>query len=163
MALEVEGSSPFIHPISFQCTSQSDNSTSGAGFQLLPITDLGASPSGKARDFDSRTRRFDPCRPSQYDPLAQSAEHLTFNQGVPRSNRGWITMIITTGGRGGIGRRAGFRFQCRKAYEFESLRPHQRSYAVVAQLVERHLAKVEVASPSLVYRSNLPLAGVTQW
>ena len=37
--------------------------------------------------------------------------------------------------------------------------------AVVAQLVERHLAKVEVASPSLVYRSNIPLkhAGVTQW
>ena len=26
--------------------------------------------------------------------------------------------------------------------------------AVVAQLVERHLAKVEVASPSLVYRSQ---------
>ena len=26
-----------------------------------------------------------------YDPLAQLAEHLTFNQGVPRSNRGWIT------------------------------------------------------------------------
>ena len=55
-------------------------------------------------------------------------------------------------GRGGIGRRARFRFWCRKAYEFESLRPHQ-VYAVVAQLVERHLAKVEVASPSLVYRS----------
>ena len=32
--------------------------------------------------------------------------------------------------------------------------------AVVAQLVERHLAKVEVASPSLVYRLS---AGVTQW
>ena len=29
-----------------------------------------------------------------------------------------------------------------------------RGYAVVAQLVERHLAKVEVASPSLVYRST---------
>ena len=28
-----------------------------------------------------------------------------------------------------------------------------RHHAVVAQLVERHLAKVEVASPSLVYRS----------
>ena len=27
------------------------------------------------------------------DPLAQSVEHLTFNQGVPRSSRGWITMI----------------------------------------------------------------------
>ena len=25
------------------------------------------------------------------DPLAQLAEHLTFNQGVPRSSRGWIT------------------------------------------------------------------------
>ena len=26
-----------------------------------------------------------------YGPLAQLAEHLTFNQGVPRSNRGWLT------------------------------------------------------------------------
>ena len=26
------------------------------------------------------------------EPLAQSAEHLTFNQGVPRSSRGWLTM-----------------------------------------------------------------------
>ena len=26
-----------------------------------------------------------------FDPLAQSVEHLTFNQGVPRSSRGWIT------------------------------------------------------------------------
>jgi hypothetical protein len=25
------------------------------------------------------------------EPLAQSAEHLTFNQGVPRSSRGWLT------------------------------------------------------------------------
>ena len=32
------------------------------------------------------------------------------------------------------------------------LRP-ESGFAVVAQLVERHLAKVEVASPSLVYRS----------
>ena len=31
---------------------------------------------------------------------------------------------------------------------------HSSGSAVVAQLVERHLAKVEVASPSLVYRSN---------
>ena len=46
--------------------------------------------------------------------------------------------------------------------------PRQGSgYAVVAQLVERHLAKVEVASPSLVYRSTISCelshAGVTQW
>ena len=52
------------------------------------------------------------------------------------------------------GRRARFRIWCRKAYEFESLRPHYFKLAVVAQLVERHLAKVEVASPSLVYRSK---------
>ena len=26
-------------------------------------------------------------------PLAQLAEHLTFNQGVPRSSRGWITIF----------------------------------------------------------------------
>ena len=51
----------------------------------------GVSPSGKARDFDSRIRRFESFHPSQYGPLAQSVEHLTFNQVVPRSIRGWIT------------------------------------------------------------------------
>ena len=30
-----------------------------------------------------------------FGPLAQLAEHLTFNQGVPRSSRGWITTQIT--------------------------------------------------------------------
>ena len=34
-----------------------------------------------------------------------------------------------------------------------------RGFAVVAQLVERHLAKVEVASPSLVYRSIRVVVG----
>ena len=34
--------------------------------------------------------RFRPKAP--FDPLAQSVEHLTFNQGVPRSSRGWITI-----------------------------------------------------------------------
>ena len=34
-----------------------------------------------------------------------------------------------------------------------SIPPQGTIHAVVAQLVERHLAKVEVASPSLVYRS----------
>ena len=52
---------------------------------------LGCSQVGKAQDFDSCMRRFEPCHPSQYGPLAQSVEHLTFNQGVPRSSRGWIT------------------------------------------------------------------------
>ena len=35
--------------------------------------------------------------------------------------------------------------------------PSPAPTAVVAQLVERHLAKVEVASPSLVYRSSVHL------
>ena len=29
---------------------------------------------------------------TQYGSLAQLAEHLTFNQGVPGSNPGWITI-----------------------------------------------------------------------
>ena len=54
-------------------------------------------PSGKARDFDSLTRGFESRLPSQRpsgggcDPLAQLAEHLTFNQGVRSSNLRWIT------------------------------------------------------------------------
>lgn len=31
---------------------------------------------------------------TQYGSLAQLAEHLTFNQGVPRSSRGWITIFF---------------------------------------------------------------------
>ena len=29
---------------------------------------------------------------NRYDPLAQSAEHLTFNQGVRSSNLRWVTI-----------------------------------------------------------------------
>ena len=29
-----------------------------------------------------------------YEPLAQPVEHLTFNQGVPRSSRGWLTNYL---------------------------------------------------------------------
>jgi hypothetical protein len=68
-----EGSIPFSHP--------------------TKISILGRSQVGKARDFDSRTRWFESSRPSHiYDPLAQLVEHLTFNQGVPRSSRGWVTI-----------------------------------------------------------------------
>ena len=38
--------------------------------------------------------------------------------------------------------------------------PMKSIHAVVAQLVERHLAKVEVASPSLVYRSICTFSSV---
>ncbi len=50
----------------------------------------------KARDFDSRIVGSNPATPAKkiytvYDPLAQSVEHLTFNQGVRSSNLRWIT------------------------------------------------------------------------
>ena len=60
------------------------------------IITVGVSPSGKATDFDSVMRWFDPSHPCQHDSLAQLAEHLTFNQGVPSSNLGWITTIHIT-------------------------------------------------------------------
>ena len=55
------------------------------------------SPSGKAWDSDSHIRGFETFHPSQintkeYDPLAQSVEHLTFNQGVRSSNLRQNTM-----------------------------------------------------------------------
>ena len=46
-------------------------------------------------------RRFESCIPS-HDPLAQSAEHLTFNQGVPRSSRGWVTILYFSNIRRGV-------------------------------------------------------------
>ena len=60
---------------------------------------VGVSPSGKAPGFDPGTRKFESCYPSQvYDPLAQSAEHLTFNQGVRSSNLRWVTITLKTSG-----------------------------------------------------------------
>ena len=67
-----EGSNPSSHPINF----------------IL----LGRSQVGKAPDFDSGMRWFESSRPSHYDPLAQSVEHLTFNQGVVGSSPTWVTM-----------------------------------------------------------------------
>ena len=53
----------------------------------LPVM-IGVSPSGKAWDFDSHMRWFESSYPCHYGSLAQLAEHLTFNQGVPSSNLG---------------------------------------------------------------------------
>ena len=68
VALEAKGSNPFIHL-------------------------FGLSPSGKAQDFDSCIRWFKSSQPSLvqskkywYGILAQSVEHLTFNQVVRGSN-----------------------------------------------------------------------------
>ena len=105
MALKIEGSSPFTHPIFPR-----------AGAWHTP--DIGMSPSGKAPDFDSGIRRFESCHPSQnrrghdsarggvssertasrppHDPLAQQAEQLPFKQWVWSSN---LQRVTTTGKR----------------------------------------------------------------
>ena len=57
------------------------------------IFNVGVSPSGKATDSDSVIREFKSLHPSHH-PLAQPVEHLTFNQGVPSSNLGWMTTLI---------------------------------------------------------------------
>ena len=78
---------------------------SGALRPPLPFRHLliGVSPSGKARDFDSLIRWFESSHPCHdlpkllskltiiYAPVAQSAEHLPFKQGVRSSNLRWST------------------------------------------------------------------------
>ncbi len=69
-----------------------------------------------APDCGSGTRGFDPLYPP-HDSLAQSVEHLTFNQGVRGSNPRWITSLIRSNscgffqvcGYGGTGRRTRLR------------------------------------------------------
>ena len=71
--------------------------------------DLGPSPSGKAQAFDACSRWFEsnwPC----YETLAQSVEHLTFNQVVAGSIPACLIPEREICGCGGIGRRARFRF-----------------------------------------------------
>ena len=70
-----------------------------AGLEVSLRLDIGMSPSGKATDFDSVMRGFESRhpshpnldQPSSYDPLAQSAEHLPFKQGVRSSNLRRVT------------------------------------------------------------------------
>ena len=121
-------------------------------FSAVQCRDVGVSPSGKARDFDSRIRKVRILPPQPFDPLAQLVEHLTFNQGAWGSNPQWVTILL------GLrvwrnGRRGRFRICCPQAYEFESLHPHQ-FLCGSSSVVECHLAKVDVASPNLVYRST---------
>ena len=61
---------------------------------------FGMSPSGKAQDFDSCIRAFEPRHPSQCglalparrsDSVAQQAEQLPFKQWVRGSNPRWVT------------------------------------------------------------------------
>ena len=85
----VEGSSPFTHPrhLGREPEHRFRLSSHRECFSLYD----GVSPSGKARDFDSRIRWFESGHPSQFDPLAQLAEHLPFKQGVRGSNPRRVT------------------------------------------------------------------------
>ena len=92
---------------------------------LEPLTRaMGCSQAVKARGFDSRMRRFESCRPSQCDPVAQLAEHLTFNQRVRSSSLRWVT-TFNSRGRGGMADAPDLGSGVPGTYEFESLRPHQ--------------------------------------
>ena len=70
-----------------------ESRSSGSGSLLIESGFYdGVSPSGKARDFDSRIRWFESGHPSHlFDPLAQLAEHLPFKQGVRGSNPRRVT------------------------------------------------------------------------
>ena len=92
VALEVVGSTPITHPIFLL----------GAAFG-------GVSPSGKAPDFDSGIRRFDPCHPSHV-----GAEYASLKPGpfcgiarvfatLPRSSFPPKSAILSVGAvRGGV-------------------------------------------------------------
>ena len=83
--------------------------------------------------------------------LAQLVEQWTLNPFVRGSSPRSPTILSL--GEWWNGRHVGLRNRCRKAWEFDSPLAHQYKHAGVAQLVERHLAKVDVAGPSPVSRS----------
>ena len=84
-----------------QLASAPDCGSGGRGFESLyppfffiaHISDaIGLSPSGKAQDFDSCITLVR-IQLAQDGILAQSVEHLTFNQGVAGSNPACLTIL----------------------------------------------------------------------
>ena len=59
-------------------------------------------------------------------------ENGGFGRAVKSEESCNIKKQMTTCGRGGIGRRAGFRYQWRKSWGFESLRPHHLTAKIFA-------------------------------
>ena len=60
---------------------------SGSAVRICPPPPcLGCSQAVRQQTLTLSSRWFDPTHPSQHLPLAQSVEHLTFNQGVRSSN-----------------------------------------------------------------------------
>ena len=85
-----------------QLVSAPDCGSGGPGFESLyppsqvcfpaSLLAFGLSPSGKAQDFDSCTTLVR-IQLAQSGILAQSVEHLTFNQGVAGSNPACLMLI----------------------------------------------------------------------
>ena len=99
--------------------------------------------------------------------IAQLVEHNLAKVGVASSSLVFrsIRQSVALIGRKAVmprwrnGRRARFRCVCREACRFESCSGH----AEIAQLVEHNLAKVRVASSSLVFRSASKMRGQIFW
>ena len=92
-----EGSIPFTRSILHLQLSWIEQRTSNPcarGSNPLRCANLwGIAKSVRHQTLTLAFRRFESCYPSQfYDSLAQSVEHLTFNQGVRGSNPRWITI-----------------------------------------------------------------------
>ncbi len=62
---------------------------------------MGYSQVGKALDSDSSIPQVRVLLPQKLDPLAQSVEHLTFNQGVRGSNPRWVKLESYRSGHNG--------------------------------------------------------------
>ena len=84
-------------------------------------------------------------------PVAQLVEHLTFNQGAWGSNPQWVTIWGVRVWRNG--RRGRLRICC--LWRMSSSLFTRTIICGSSSVVECHLAKVDVASPNLVYRSTV--------
>ena len=75
-----------------------------------------------------------------------------FGRGVKADERRWQKKQMRMCGRGGIGRRAGFRYQWRKSWGFESLRPHHltaRIFAAPAAQLQGDKVNAYLVMPSV--------------
>ncbi len=116
MALEVVGSSPTTHPIYFSPMA-------------LFVHNWGVAKRLRPRILIPVYAGSNPATPAKNDPLAQSVEHLTFNQGVRSSNLRRVTIFVFKAKNAGVAELADasdLGSGAAQAYEFKSLRPHQK-------------------------------------